>query len=355
MAQRIAIFNHKGGVGKTTTTFNLGWMLAEKGKRVIIADTDPQCNLTGLTIVQGMGDDEERIEATYNTHSNIKTGLAPAFEAQPRLIEAVDCIPVYGREGLFLLPGHVGFAEYESTLGIAQELSRSVRTLKDLPGSITALFNKTANRYAADYILVDMSPNLGAINQNILMTSDFFLVPTAVDFFSVMAVHSLAFTLPKWYQWAKQASSTPVLKDSIYPFPNVDLRFLGATVLNHQLSRGGKTSVRFAEWIHKIRRSISDELIPVLSRYKMILPLDFYAQDNIAQGYILEEIPDFSSLVALSQTYQTPVHSLSREQLESWDSTLDLHQEQQEQFRSVFSDLADKIISLTYPHYAVSA
>ncbi|WP_201029053.1 ParA family protein [Cylindrospermopsis raciborskii] len=48
MVQKIALFNHKGGVSKTTTTFNLGWMLAEKGKRVILVDTDPQCNLTGM-------------------------------------------------------------------------------------------------------------------------------------------------------------------------------------------------------------------------------------------------------------------------------------------------------------------
>ena len=46
MVKQIALFNHKGGVSKTTTTFNLGWMLASKGKRVIIADCDPQCNLT---------------------------------------------------------------------------------------------------------------------------------------------------------------------------------------------------------------------------------------------------------------------------------------------------------------------
>jgi cellulose biosynthesis protein BcsQ len=50
MAKRIALFNYKGGVSKTTTTFNLGWMLALKGKRVIMVDADPQCNLTGFVL-----------------------------------------------------------------------------------------------------------------------------------------------------------------------------------------------------------------------------------------------------------------------------------------------------------------
>ena len=183
MVQKIALFNHKGGVSKTTTTFNLGWMLASKGKRVILVDTDPQCNLTGMALGQGTEEEEERIELIYNTKSNIKTSLAPAFESQPRAIEAVDCMPIEGQDRLFLLPGHVGFAEYEVTLGIAQELSGSIQALKNLPGSMSDLFEKTAQAFNADYILIDMSPSLGSINQNLLMTSDFFIVPTTADFF----------------------------------------------------------------------------------------------------------------------------------------------------------------------------
>lgn len=46
----IALFNNKGGVSKTTTTYNLGWMLTELGNKVLMVDSDPQCNLTGLSI-----------------------------------------------------------------------------------------------------------------------------------------------------------------------------------------------------------------------------------------------------------------------------------------------------------------
>ena len=56
----------------------------------------------------------------------------------------------------------------------------------------------TAKKYKADYVLIDMSPSLGPVNQNILMTSDFFLVPMMPDYFSVMATESLAAILPKW-------------------------------------------------------------------------------------------------------------------------------------------------------------
>src|SRR5665647_428762 len=50
MAPIITLFNHKGGVSKTTTAFNLGWMLARKGSRVLVVDCDPQCNLTGMIL-----------------------------------------------------------------------------------------------------------------------------------------------------------------------------------------------------------------------------------------------------------------------------------------------------------------
>src|SRR6266699_3897448 len=141
--KRIALFNHKGGVSKTTTTFNLGWMLATKGKKVILVDADPQCNLSGLVLgYRGPDEFEEFYEK--DRARNLWAGLAPAFDSQPKLIEAVDCVPVPGREGLFLLPGHIGIAEYDVTLGIAQQLSGPIQPLKNLPGSFSYLLEKTA-------------------------------------------------------------------------------------------------------------------------------------------------------------------------------------------------------------------
>ena len=290
MVQKIALFNHKGGVSKTTTAFNLGWMLAEKGKTVILVDTDPQCNLTGITLGEGTEDDENRIEAIYNTGSNIKTGLVPAFESQPRAIEAVDCIPIAGQEKLFLLPGHVGLAEYEVILGLAQQLNRPIATLKNIPGAFTNLFHKTARKYNADYILIDMSPSLSSINQNLLMTSDFFLVPTTADFFSLMVIESLTKVLPRWYAWAMTASSRPILKDAIYPFPDVNLAFLGTIIQNHRIIRGKENS-NFQRWIDKIEEAVSTKLAPVLEKNNMLLPKKVYSDRKIDDNFTLTKIP----------------------------------------------------------------
>src|SRR5207247_5523851 len=81
--KRIALFNHKGGVSKTTTTFNLGWMIASKGHRVVLVDADPQCNLSGL-VLGYKGQDE--FESFYRNQPsrNIRAGLASAFESRPK-------------------------------------------------------------------------------------------------------------------------------------------------------------------------------------------------------------------------------------------------------------------------------
>lgn len=356
MVQKIALFNHKGGVSKTTTTFNLGWMLASKGKRVILVDSDPQCNLTGMALGEATEDDETRIQEIYSTKSNIKIGLAPAFESQPRAIEAVDCVSVKGQDDLFLLPGHVGFAEYEVTLGIAQELSGSIQALKNLPGSINDLFEKTAAQFNADYVLIDMSPSLGSINQNLLMISDFFLVPTTADFFSVMAIDSLVKVLPRWYAWAKSASSLQILREANYPFPDVNLRFLGTIVQNYRIIRGKETAA-FQTWIGKIEKAVAEKLIPTLRQSNMMLPSHLYANQGIESNFTLAKISNFNSLIALSQEHRTPVYDLTPQQLTQTGVVLETNQRKQEEFRQVFSDLADKIIALSSESsaYAVSA
>lgn len=218
----VALFNHKGGVSKTTTTFNLGWMLASKGHTVIVVDADPQCNLTGM-VLDYRGPRE--LEKFYKTEieRNIMAGLAPAFESRPKAIEGIDCIAVDGQKGLYLLPGHLRLAEYEVTLGIAQELSAAIQTLKNLPGALPFLLRKTAEKRGADYVLVDMSPSLSSINQNILLTSDFFIVSTSLDYFSVMAIESLATVLPRWHDWAEKASSLPVLREYIVNMNNQEI------------------------------------------------------------------------------------------------------------------------------------
>ena len=343
MVCRIALFNHKGVVSKTTTTFNLGWMLAAKGKRVILVDTDPQCNLTGMVLGFSINKD---LEEVYSRKQDIKAGLAPAFESQPRLISAVECIQVEGQEGLFLLPGHVGLAEYEVTLGIAQELSGSIQTLQNLPGSISFLLEKTAEKFSADYILIDMSPSLSSINQNLLMTSNFFILPTVPDFFSVMAIDSLASIIPKWYQWAQKASDLRILRDATYPFPKVTPLFLGTIIQNYRIKYRRPTAA-FQKWMVEIKNVVSNKLIPELDASHMLLPAHLYSEQGMEDDFCLIKVSDFNSLIATSQNCQTPVFDLTIDQIGQRGAALDNTLRSQSAFEEAFSTLADRVINLT--------
>ena len=99
MAKVISLFNHKGGVSKTTTTFNLGWKLARKDQKVVIVDCDPQCNLTGMVLGYEHFESAESIQGRRDGRPlNIKEGLAPAFKSRPEPIKAVECVMVPGND-----------------------------------------------------------------------------------------------------------------------------------------------------------------------------------------------------------------------------------------------------------------
>lgn len=348
MAKRIALFNHKGGVSKTTTTFNLGWMLASKGKRVILVDTDPQANLTGLVLgYDGFNDDEKELSLFYKEigGQNLKDGLAPAFESRPTPMKAVECYKVPRQDDLFLLPCHIGLSEYEVTLGIAQELSGSIQTLQNLPGAISNLLDSTATKYEADYILIDMNPSLSSFNQNLLMTSDYFIVPTNPDSFSVMAIDSLSNVLPNWRGWAQRANTLPILKDAAYPFPEVTPMFLGTVIQNYR-PRDGLPAKNFRLWIDKINERVRTQLIPALEGIGMAFAAEEYLEAGVEE-YCLAQIPDFNSLIAKSQATQTPVFALTDEQINQTGAVQKTTLTAREGLRERFSCFADKVISMT--------
>jgi len=345
MAKIICLFNHKGGVSKTTTAFNLGWMMALRGARVLLADFDPQCNLTGMVMGFKGVDDLAAIYAV-TPPNNIKDGLAPAFESQPREIVPVECVAVAGNDKLFLLPGHISLAEYETTLGIAQELSGSLLALRNLPGSIRFLLDETAAKYNIDFVLVDMSPSLGPLNQNLLTTSDFFIVPLHPDYFSSMALSSLAKVLPRWKSWADTAYETEALKKADYPFPGPHIAFIGAVIQKYR-PRLGRASKAFQRWIDQLTEGLRDTLIPALEKAGMVDPKRFRDRLGIEPWTPLLEVADFNSLIALSQEFQVPVYALTAKQTGQVGAVWDQTDESMKVFGSAFSACADKVFELT--------
>jgi len=371
----ISMFNHKGGVSKTTTTFNLAWMLASKGKRVLMVDADPQCNLTG--VVLGLNpewpeDDEVALEFdddeseeygasqdsaadfwSTNFERTLFGALKPVFDSEPRVLTPVDCLAVEGMPGLFLLPGHLRFGEFEVSLGIAQELAGSMMALRNLPGSIHYLLTQTAEELNIDYVLIDMSPSLGALNQNMVSISDLLIVPTSPDFFSIMALQSLARVLPRWGRWAQSAAANEVLREASYPFPEPRLRLAGIVIQRYRLYRSptedepyGTPTGPFKAWIEKVEGASETTFVPALSASGLTLHPSDYEEADIPPSLVLAQIQEFNSLLPKSQEFHVPVYELTDDQLGQVGVVLAGSRARINSLRRIFSTMADRILRL---------
>lgn len=343
--KKIAVFNHKGGVSKTTTTFNIGWMLANKGYKVLLVDADSQCNLTLYCV--GVNNYKDLV--IDKKGDNIKDALEPAFLAKPRLIEAVNCLPIKKNNNVFLLPGHLDLSEYEVSLGVSFQLSNAFGTMKNLPGSFNYLIEETAAKLNVDYVLIDMNPSLSAINQDLITCSDYFLVPTSPDLFSLMAIKSLSRILPSWEKWAKEARNT--FADAEYPLPRKTPKFLGYTINDFNLTEGSKPTSAFASIMDEIGSVVENELLPALASQDMLLPNAKYEtaytlntqlkSQRPIKKFCIGEISNFNKLIALSNKQSIPVFELNPHQLyQNQKATLNW-------FKVLFKNITEKILILT--------
>ena len=165
MGRMIAIGNQKGGVGKTTTTVNLGAALAFQGKKVLIIDMDSQGNATS-----GLG-----IE-----RADVKQSV---YEVLVDQIEAAGAILPTSRENLWILPSTLQLAGAEIELATADH--RESR-LKQAIESIKADY---------DYILVDCPPSLGQLSLNAFTASDTILIPVQCEYYALEGLSQLLNTI----------------------------------------------------------------------------------------------------------------------------------------------------------------
>ena len=165
MSKSIAVFNQKGGVGKTTTVVNLSACLASKGKKVLMLDIDPQGNTTS-----GIGVDKTSLEKTiYDVLIN---------NDDPR-----DCIIKTSRENLFIIPSSVQLAGAEIEL---TEINRRELKLRECIDRIKSEF---------DYIFIDCPPSLGLLSINALSAVDSVLIPIQCEYYALEGVSQLMNTI----------------------------------------------------------------------------------------------------------------------------------------------------------------
>jgi len=244
----ISLFNNKGGVGKSTLGYHLGHALHEMGKRVLLVDLDPQCNLTicGLDeeVLHKIWEEEdpfiedfeaaaakdEGLQKITSSARSIHFLLKPAEDGLNELIEYPD--PVKLSENLHLIPGRLSIHKYENKIaerwnGAYQGDNLAIRTITN----IRVLCEKYNSRYRYDFALVDTSPSLGILNKTIISTVDGFFVPAQPDMFSLYGIRNIGSSLEQWHKEFKTIYSL-ISEDKRAKFPTKFVQFLGFTIYN---------------------------------------------------------------------------------------------------------------------------
>lgn len=341
MAPIISLFNHKGGVSKTTTAFNLGWAMADRGKKVLIVDGDPQCNLTGTVLgFDGVSD----FAAFYKKYpnANISNCLAPIFKATGTALQPAQ-ITKTSHPNLFILVGNIELAENETQISVALSTSAAIPALQNIPGAAAALLRMTAEQYKLDAVIVDMSPSVGALNQCLLMGSDYFIVPTSPDFYCNQAVSSLSRVIPRWNTEVQLFRNTSLL----HPFPATPPKFCGIISQRYR-PRSGSPAQSFQQWIDIIKQTVLQEFVPAMTPGGMTISVsDFNSASPGDTPFNLINIADFNSLIAQSQKYNTPVFALSDAQIEQAGVILQTMKESRDSFRTSFNALANTVELIT--------
>lgn len=284
-AIRIALYNHKGGVGKTTLTANIAATIASSGKNVLLVDSDPQCNVTSYFIDESVVDNLLD-ESDSKDGRTLWSALKPIVEATGdyKYIEPYET----SVNSLSLFPGDIRLAEFESELDgfWAECLQRKIKGFKGT-NSLSCLVNECAKHLKADYIFYDTGPNIGPLNRVVMLDCDYFIVPVACDLFSRRALKSLGHRLADWIQsWATILSLAP---NDTYLMRGKP-KFLGYIPQRFKTYGGMMTSTH-ASFIPPIEKIISSDIITVLRK------IDSSLSPSSVSGTKLGEVKDFSTLV----------------------------------------------------------
>ncbi len=298
----LTFFNNKGGVGKTSLIYHLAWTFADMGKNVLIADLDPQANLTAAFL------DEEKIENLWedpSPGSTIFRAVKPLTDvgdiAEPRLQRIT--------QRLHLIPGDVELSTFEDALSTEwpssmgdSNLYRPMRILS----SFWQVLQKGADQINADIILVDIGPNLGAINRSVLIATDYVVIPLGADLFSLQGLKNLGPTLRSWKNlWAKRLdnwqgnSGSKEFPD--FRLPRGAMQAIGYLCQQHSV-RLDRPVKAYDKWIKRI---------PEVYRLAVLNEQDPSPIAIENDSHCLATIKHYRSLIPMAQEHRKPIFKLT--------------------------------------------
>lgn len=323
----IAIFNNKGGVGKTTLLCNLASYLQKQLKKnVLVIDADPQCNTTTYVL-----DEEQFINVYYEPTEFTIADIIPPLENGEGYIPHFSTIQS-AHFGFDLIPGNPKFASCEDFLASEWKDVKS----SDLRGIKSTMlfvhFLTLCLKY--DYVFFDMGPSLGAINRSILLASDYFITPMSTDVFSLLALENIGESIQNWGKIFNKGidGMEDIKRQSIINLKNVcDIKFLGYVEQQYIMKTVGETK-RAVRAYEEILKKIPDEI-----HQKIILPIN--GDQNMNVEYKIGSIPNFYSLVPMSQTAHKPIFDLT-----NIDGVVGAHYQKVKDYEELMEKIANQTL-----------
>jgi len=319
MTTNIAFFNNKGGVGKTSLVYHCAWMFAELGFRVLAVDLDPQSNLSIMAL------DEERLEALWpdGDHPGTLYGaVSPLFggtgDVRPVQIEQLG-------ERLGLLVGDLALSRIEDDL--STEWPRCLEGRERAFRVTTAFWRvikAASEQHNADVVLLDVGPNLGAINRSALVASSHVVVPVAPDLFSLQGLKNLGPTLRQWRgTWKQALPNVPALLGAM---PQGNMAPIGYVLMQHA-ERLGRPTKAYAKWNARLPAVYCESVLG-----QSAIPSTSSGTNQI------QRIKHYRSLMPLAMEARKPMFSLT-----SADGAIGAHQKNVQQCHDDFASLVQSI------------
>jgi chromosome partitioning protein len=321
----IAFFNNKGGVGKTSLVFHVGWMMSMLGVRTIVVDLDPQANVTNMFL---SSDDIESLwgnehEATvYGSMKPLISGIGDIRVREPLKIE----------ERLFLVPGDLSLSEVEDQL--SETWPKCLSGNDERAFRVTTAFSRIirgaaqANSVDADVALLDVGPNFGAINRAALVAADYVIVPLSADMFSIKGLQNVGPMLRRWRRdWKDRIERVPPKLG--FELPSGSMEAIGYVISRFSVLAGGPVQA-FQKWLDRAPETY----------FKAVMDKDPPQPISIdTDKNKLARLKDYRSLMPMAQEARKPMFLLKPA-----DGAIGGHQSAVGECRGDFEKLAVRIL-----------
>jgi chromosome partitioning protein len=191
----ISLFNNKGGVGKTTTLWNLSVSLAAKDKRVLVIDFDPQCNfsiacLGGSSFASCLGN-----SPLHPFGQTIKSFALP-YVQQSQEGKIYTKRPKEDHGNIDVVPGDFWLNNFSDILNVGTDVIGGAGLYRFLTPARLVTKIQFENQIKYDYVLIDLPPSFNSLVRSALYSSDYFIVPCTADLFSAYCVGLIGDMLP---------------------------------------------------------------------------------------------------------------------------------------------------------------